>query len=239
MQVFYLLDVFGMKNKFIFGCFFVLMLFIATPFSFAQSVKTIQSRGPMFITNLSFHQGVTRITYNVLPGEEDKVKNNKRASNISLICVSQFMGFQFSPYFALGLGVGFDYWTVKNAFVPIYADLRFNMTDRKIAPHAYINLGYGNRWDISSVPYKATTGNNNDYIIHAATSGVMGEIGLGVKANVGYSAAIVITASCKIQESALRSYEGPLLSQSMKPLLVDTYSSGMYLFAGLKIGVVF
>jgi hypothetical protein len=228
-----------MKNKFIFGCFLVLMLFVAIPFSCGQSVKVIQSRGPMFITNLSFHQGITRLPYNIQPGEEGLIKSNKKASQISLISVSQFMGFQFSPYFALGLGVGFDYWTIKNAFVPIYADLRFNITDKQIAPHAYINIGYGSRWHIDSKPYKATTGNNNDYIIHAATSGVMGEIGLGVKASVGYSTAIVITASCKVQESALRFYDGALLSQSMKPLLVNTNSNGMYLFAGLKVGIVF
>lgn len=239
MQVFYLLDIFGMKNRLIFGFLLALMLFIAVPFSFSQSVRTIQSRGPLFITSLSFHQGITRIPYNVVPGEEGLVKNYKTASNISLIGASQFMGFQFSPYFALGLGVGFDYWTVKNAFVPVYADLRFNMTDGKFAPHAYINLGYGSRWHFDARPYKATTGNNNDFIVHAATSGVMGEIGLGVKANVGYSTALVITASCKVQESAMRSYEGTLLSQGMKPLLVNTNSDGLYLFAGLKIGVIF
>ncbi|MCL2132066.1 MAG: hypothetical protein FWH36_06410, partial [Lentimicrobiaceae bacterium] len=100
--------------------------------------------------------------------------------------------------------------------------------------------GYGNRWHIDSRPYKATTGNSNEYIIHGATSGVMGEIGFGVKANVGYSTAIVITASGKVQNSALRYYGGSNPpSQSMKPLLVDENSNGMYIFAGIKIGVVF
>ena len=239
LQIIFLLDIISMKNKLIFACFLVLMLFVAIPCSSAQGVKTLQSRGPMFITSLSFHQGITRIPYDVKPGEEGFTQNYKKIS-ISLIDVSQFLGFQFSPYFALGVGIGFEYWTVKNAFVPVYADLRFNMTNRKIAPHAYINLGYGNRWYIDSKPYKATTGNSNDYVIHGATSGVMGEVGIGVKASVGYSTAIVITASGKIQDSALRYYGGAAPpSQSMKPLLVDSYSNSMYVFVGLKVGVVF
>ena len=55
-----------------------------------------------------------------------------------------------------------------------------------------------------------------------------------------YSSAIVITASGKVQDSSLRYYEGnnpP--SQSMKPLLVNEYSNGLYIFAGIKVGVVF
>jgi hypothetical protein len=216
------------------------MLFAEVPFLSAQGVKKLQSRGPMFITSLSFNQGITRIPYNVLPGEEGMKKNlYKKTSHISLMGVSQFMGFQFSPYFALGLGLGFEYWTVNSAFVPIYADFRFNITDRKFAPHVYINLGYGNRWFFDSKPYKAVTGNSNEYIIHAYTSGFMSEIGLGVKASVGYSTALVITASCKVQESALRYYEGLPPSQSMKPILVNENSNGMYLSAGIKVGVVF
>ena len=230
-----------MKNKLAYCCLVVLMLFVAVPFSSAQSVKTLKSRGPMFITSVSFYQGITRILYNEddSQSQEGLIKNLKKTSNISLVNVSQFMGFQFSPYFALGLGVGFDYWSVKHAFVPVYVDLRFNMTDRKFAPHAYINLGYGNRWNISSKPYKATTGNTNEYIFHAATSGFMGEIGLGVKVSVSYSSALLIAASCKIQDSALRYYEGSAPSQSMKPLLVNTNANGLYLFAGIKLGVVF
>ena len=209
------------------------------PFSSAQQqLKKIQSRGPLFITSASFFQGMTRLPYNVVPGEEGFLKNSKKA-NISVMNVSQFMGFQFSPHFALGLGIGFDYWTVKNAFVPIYADLRFNITKGKIAPHAYINVGYAVRWHIDSKPYKASTGNSTDYIIHGHTSGVVGELGFGVKASVGYSSSIIITLSGKVQESALRYYEGTTLGQSMRPLLVNKNSSGMYLFAGLKVGFAF
>ncbi|MDR1459987.1 MAG: hypothetical protein LBI60_07210 [Bacteroidales bacterium] len=229
-----------MNNKFISSGLFLLILLLVSPSVSAQQRQTMQTRGPMFITSLSFLQGITRLPYNMEKGEEGQIKNYKKINNISLINVSQFMGFQLSPYFALGLGVGFEYWTVKNAFVPIYADLRFNITKGKVAPHAYLNLGYTNRWHIDSKPYKVSTGNSNEYVIHGASSGIMGELGFGVKANVGYSSAVVITASAKIQETAFRYYAGNTpLSQSMKPLIVNTNSSGMYVFLGIKVGFVF
>jgi hypothetical protein len=219
---------------------FLLLLLLVMSSVSAQQHRTMQTSGPMFITSLSFQQGISRVPYNVVEGEEGQIKNYKKANNLSLINVSQFMGFQLSPYFALGLGLGFEYWTVKNAFVPIYADLRFNMMERKISPHAYLNIGYANRWHIDSKPYKVTTGNTNEYVIQGATSGIMGELGLGVKASVGYSSAIAITASMKVQESAFRYYAGNTpLSQSMKPLLVDTDSDGLYLFLGIKVGFIF
>ncbi|MDR1181592.1 MAG: hypothetical protein LBL13_06410 [Bacteroidales bacterium] len=229
-----------MNNKFISSGLFLLILLIAIPSVSAQQRKTMQTRGPLFITSASFYQGISRLPYNIVSGEEGQIKNYKKTNNISVICVSQFMGFQLSPYFALGMGVGFEYWTVKNAFVPIYADLRFNMTKGKIAPHAYLNLGYANRWLIDAKPYKISTGNSNEYVIHGAASGIMGELGLGVKASVGYSSSIVISISAKVQESAFRYYDSNTpLSQSMKPLLVNTNSNGMYLFLGIKTGFIF
>jgi hypothetical protein len=229
-----------MNNRLIFWGSFLLILFMVISSASAQQRKAMQERGPMFITSISFHQGISRIPYNVVAGEEGQIQNHKKINNISLLNISQFMGYQLSPYFALGLGVGFEYWTVKNAFVPVYVDLRFNVMRGRIVPHAYLNLGYANRWHISSKPYKVTTGNTNEYVIHGATSGIMAEAGMGIKASVGYSSAITITLSAKVQETAFRYYSGfTPLSQSMKPLIVNTNSNGMYLFLGIKAGFIF
>jgi hypothetical protein len=236
-----------MKNKLILLLFTAVILCTAVSALSAQSLRTIQEKGPMFITSISFLQGLSRLPYNIQPGEEGLVKNNKNA-NIPLVSLSQCFGFKFTPYFGLGLGINFEYWTVKNAFVPVYADIRFNMTKGKIAPHAYLNLGYASRWHINDKPYKASTGNSNEYIIHGATSGVMGEIGIGVKASIGRSSAMIITASVKAQETALRYYSDNTqgsqnsdntVSQSMKPLLVNTNANSVYLFIGVKAGFVF
>ena len=229
-----------MRSKYLYFVGILAFLLIGNfSLSAQSSLKIIRDRGPMFITSVSFFQGIQRFPYKVVPGEEDFLQNRKDIS-IPVVSVSQFAGYQFSPYFALGLGLNFEYWTVKNAFVPIYVDLRFNMLKSKIAPHAYLNLGYATRWYIDSKPYKVSTGNSNDYIIHGATSGAMAELGLGVKASVGFSKAVVITASAKIQETALRYYSGNTdPSQSMKPLLVNTNANGLYLFIGVKAGFVF
>lgn len=230
-----------MKNKYVICCLFMLCMLVVVPFTSAQQqLKKIQSKGPMFITSASFFQGLQRFPYNSLPEEEGEIKNYTKVS-FATMEISQFLGYQISPYFALGLGVGFDYWTTRNAnaFVPIYADLRFNMTKGKFAPHLYLNVGYATRWAFTSVPYKPTTGNSNNYIIHGYTSGVIGELGLGLKASVGYSSAIVITVSGRVQESAMRYYEGTPLSISMTPVIVNANSNGLYLFLGLKVGFVF
>ena len=228
-----------MKQKYILFVFFVLLFsFGSFSLSAQGGLRTIRDRGPMFISSLSFQQGITRVPYKVQAGEENATHNMKNVS-IPAFAFSQFAGYQFSPYVALGLGLNFEYWTLKNAFVPIYADVRFNMTDGKIAPHAYINLGYAICWHIDSKPYKATSNNSSDYIIHGYTSGIMGEIGFGLKASVGYKSAVIITAFGKVQESALRYYSGDSPGQNMKSLLVNTNANSLYVFIGLKVGFMF
>jgi hypothetical protein len=228
-----------MRRKYVLSILFAVAISVSClSLSAQRATRTIRDKGPLFISGLSFYQGVARVPYNVLPGEEDATHNMKRVA-IPVFSVSQFAGYQFSPYIALGVGINFDYWTLKNAFLPVYADVRFNMTDRKIAPHAYVNLGYAIRWHLDSKPYKASTNNSADYIMHGYTSGVMGEIGLGMKANVGYKTAIVITAFGKVQESALRYYEGASPGQNMKPLLLNKDANSLYIFAGIKVGFMF
>ena len=227
-----------MRQKYILFIFFALTLSFSSFSLSAQGLRTIRDRGPLFISSLSFQQSVARIPYNVQPGEEYATYNMKKV-NIPVFALSQFFGYQFNPYIALGLGLNFEYWTLNNAFVPIYVDVRFNMTDGKIAPHAYIDLGYAIRWNIDSKPYKASFNNSSDYIIHGYTSGVMGEIGFGLKASVGYKSAVIITAFGKVQESALRYYSGDAPGQNMKPLLVNTNANSLYIFVGLKAGFMF
>jgi len=215
------------------------MVVLAAPISSAQSVKALKTRGPMFITSAAFFKSLTRLPYNVEPGAEYAIHNGKKV-NFSDVAISQFLGFQFNPYLALGVGVGFEHWTNKSAFVPLYVDLRVNITDEKIAPHCYLNAGYTPRWYIDGRPYRIKTGTGPLYGIHGYTSGWMGEIGVGVKASVSRSSAVLITVSGKVQESALRYYSGAIEpTQGMKPLLVNTNSHSMYFFAGIKASFVF
>lgn len=218
-----------------------LVVALTTQMSYAQTnSRILKTRGPMFITSAAFFQSLTRIPYNVAPGEEHIVYNGKKV-DFSIVAVSQFFGFQFNPYLALGVGVNYEYWTTKTAFVPLYVDFRGNMTDGKIAPHWYLNAGYATHWAIDSRPdpKKISTGTGKLFGIHGYTGGWMGEVGIGVKANINRTSALLITASGKVQESALRYYSGTDLPQGVKPLIVNTNSNGMYISVGLKASVVF
>jgi hypothetical protein len=192
----------------------------------------------MFITSAAFFQSMTRLPLNIQPGEEHADFNGTKVSS-SILEISQFFGFQFNPYLALGVGVNFEYWTVKTAFLPLYVDLRGNMTADKIAPHWYVNLGYAPRWSVDSRPYMVKTGQGSIYGIHGYTGGWMSEAGIGVKANISKSSAFVLTVSAKVQESTFRYYTGPVLMQGVKPLIVNTNSHCLYISAGIKAGVVF
>ena len=192
----------------------------------------------MYITSISFLQGMTRIPYNIEPGMENAIQNGKKV-NFSDLMVSQFLGFQFNPYLALGAGINFEYWTTNTGFVPLYVDFRVNMTDKKVAPHWYINAGYAVRWNIDSKPKNVKTGNGSMYGLHGHTSGWTGETGIGIKASVNWASALLITLSAKAQESSFGYYIGPELTQGTKPLLVNTPSHGVYIFMGLKASIVF
>ncbi len=230
-----------MKRKLTILIACIVVIFVAMPTSDAQNINlnSIREKGPMFVTSLGFSHGFVRIPYTPR-GEETSTEPEILKAGLPAVSISQFMGYQFNPYLCLGIGVGFDYWTVKNAYVPIYVDFRVNMMKTKFAPVWYINLGYSNRWFISSKPYKSTTGNGSDYIIHGSKSGLMGETGFGVKVNVKYSTALNVFVFAKFQESALRYYNGSAaLSQSMKPILVDTDQSCVYISLGVKAGITF
>ena len=212
-----------------------------TQTSCAQVNREIKTQGPMYITSAAFFQSMVRLPEDVKVGEENVDYNGKKVT-FSSVAISQFFGYQFSPYLALGVGVGFDFWTTGkkgNGFVPLYVDFRVNMTDKKIAPHWYINAGFAPRFPINGVPQEISTGTGKMYGIHGYTSGWLGETGFGVKLSISKSAALVIAAAGKAQASALRYYSGieqPLL---LKPLVLNTNSHSIYIFAGLKASIIF
>jgi hypothetical protein len=220
------------------GSMFVMVVF-AAQVSFAQSTKVLKTRGPMFITSAAFFQSITRIPYNVEPGAEYAVHNGRKVG-FSNMSVSQFFGFQFNPYLALGVGVNFEYWTVKSAFLPIYVDFRGNMTDGKLAPHWYVNAGYAPCWHIDSRPYVVSAGTGKMFGKHGYTPGWMGEVGIGLKASISWASALLFTFSGKVQESSLRYYSGNSEPPpAVKPMLINTNSHSMYISAGVKASLVF
>lgn len=188
--------------------------------------------GPVFITSPSFLNGVHKVSY-----DGDKTTPNK----IPVVGLSQFVGYQFSHYFMMGLGVEFDYWTKpRNAFVPIYLDLRFNMLSHDFSPHLYLNIGYGSHWSIDSKTRSAHGINTNAYVLHGAKPGIMAETGLGVKANASYSNAIIITFTAKVQESTVKFWDPSTdTGGTQDKYIANKYQNNWYVFLGVKAGIVF
>ena len=196
-----------------------------------KKVPGTKVSGPTYITSPVFLQGVGSV----------KIDERKFKNHISIAGISQFVGYQFSPYFAAGIGAGFEYWTnCKNAFTPIYADLRVNFADAPMTPQWYLNVGFANRWYVDSNPYISDKqGNSNTYVLHGDRSGIMVETGLGMKAKVSKEVAIVISGDVKFQESSVKYYEGDEALTNMKALLVNTSEHNWYVFAGIRAGIIF
>ena len=221
----------------------VLLVAVAALFFIPSSIQAQRTPpntkywGPTFITSPVFLQGIGNIH---ITNEESGVVRDFKNS-ISIAGISQFIGYQFNPYIIAGIGAGFEYWSsCKNAFVPIYADLRVNIGTSPIAPQWYINLGYANRWYMDSKPYISDKqGNSQTYIIHGDKSGLMAETGIGVKAQVSKDVNIVLSGVFKIQESSIKFYRGDEELTNMKPLFVNTSEHNWYKFVGIKAGIIF
>ncbi len=60
----------------------------------------------------------------------------------SAISISTSHGYQFSPYFFLGAGIGLDYHFGESiAYMPIFANARGYFEDKKIAPFVDVKIG--------------------------------------------------------------------------------------------------
>ncbi len=211
--------------------FLIVLILPLTSKAQQRNIPRTKVTGPTYITSPVFLQGVGSI----------QIDERKFKSHISIAGISQFIGYQFSPYVAAGIGAGFEYWTnCNNAFTPIYADLRVNLSDELLAPHWYLNVGFANRWYIDSKPYISDKqGNSTTYLIHGDRSGIMVETGLGVKAKVSQEVSIVISGAFKLQESSVKYYEGDEALTNMKALLVNTSKHNWYMFAGIRAGIIF
>ena len=67
-----------MRNKYILSVGILVFLLIGNASLTAQTLRVLRDRGPMFITSISFLQGVHRFPYGVVLGEETELKNRKK-----------------------------------------------------------------------------------------------------------------------------------------------------------------
>jgi hypothetical protein len=77
-----------------------------------------------------------------------------KGTNLPMASIMLVNGYQFSPYFSLGLGVGAEISSKKIYNVPVYADMRAYFTATRVAP--FFNLGFGYNAFIQRTPEIST-----------------------------------------------------------------------------------
>ena len=186
---------------------------------YAQRRKT-PDRKFIYMTSLGYATGVGQIEL------ENKTVQNKNFD----ISVNQLLGYQFNPYFQMGLGAGFDFWR-HTAFIPIYLNLTVNFTDTKIEPMFYMNMGYSFKWYVSSIPEKM------DRVVHGTKSGPMGEAGIGLRINLNEKLSMVIAACYKNQYTDIRYTILQPGEQDFSAYSTNSQKNVLYHFAGVRLGI--
>lgn len=190
--------------------------------AYSQNRRPTPERKFIYMTSIGYATGLGQIVL------DTKTVQN-RNFNIS---VNQLLGYQFNPYFQMGIGAGFDFWR-HTAFIPVYLNLTVNFTDTKIEPLFYTNLGYSFKWYVSSVPEPM------DRVVHGTSTGPMGEAGLGMRINLNEKLSIVLAACYKAQFTDIRYSIPEPDGQDFSAYSTNARKEVLYHFAGVRLGVQF
>lgn len=200
----------------------IIILLIAALFCFsshAQNRRPSPQRKFIYMTSIGYATGLGQIVL-----EQQTVQN--RNFDIS---VNQLLGYQFNPYFQMGLGAGFDFWR-HTAFIPVYLNLTVNFTDTKFVPVFYANVGYSFKWYVSSVPEKMT------HVVHGTSTGPMGEAGIGMRINLNEKLSIMLAACYKNQYTDIRYTILQPGDQDFSAYSTNARKNVLYHFAGIRLG---
>ena len=190
---------------------------------YAQHRRPTPERKFIYMTSVGYATGLGQIVL------EQQTVQNKNFD----ISVNQLLGYQFNPYFQLGLGAGFDFWK-HTAFIPIYLNLTVNFTNTKFVPLFYTNLGYSFKWYVSSQPEKMT------HVIHGAKPGLHLNTGLGAKIQIKERLHLFIAADYKVQHSTLQySVVNPDELHDYSSITTNQTEKKFYHFIGLRIGFMY
>jgi hypothetical protein len=195
---------------------------------YAQNRRKTPERKFIYMTSVGYATGLGEISLPNENGDELKTVQNK-TFNIS---VNQLLGYQFNPYFQMGIGAGFDFWHYT-AFIPVYLNLTVNFTDTKIEPMFYLNAGYSFKWYVSSVPEKM------DRVVHGTKSGPTGESGIGMRINLNEKLSLVLAACYKVQYTDIRYTIPHPDEQDFSAYSTNAVKNALYHFAGVRLGIQF
>lgn len=202
----------------------------------AQRNKNPQVSRFLYMSSLGYSGGVGNIdlldyrsdAFLPIHYEENSILKTIRNKNFN-VQVNQLFAYQFNNYFYMGLGAGIDFWHYT-AFVPLYLNLSVNMLDRRIAPTAYLNLGYSFKWYISSQPETMTR------VVHGSNAGPMGEFGLGMRIKFNDHLGLLIAGTYKVQHSAIRYTIPDAAAGDFSAYYTNATQNLLYHFAGIRLG---
>lgn len=216
------------------------LLLASAPAAQAQRNKIQQQSKFIFMSSLSYAGGVGDIrlaSYDchdlILPPklEDEDLLKTVRNKNFN-IQVHQLFAYQFNNFFYMGIGTGIDFWN-RTAFVPLYLNFSVNMMQTKVAPMAFINLGWGFKWYISSRPDIVNR------VIHRSNWGPMGEGGLGIRIQLTDKVGLMLAGTYKVQYSKIR-YTIPVENETdYSADFANSIQPAIYHFAGFKVGVIY
>ncbi|MBQ3850873.1 MAG: hypothetical protein II751_02030 [Bacteroidales bacterium] len=216
------------------------LLLASAPAAQAQRNKIQQQSKFIFMSSLSYAGGVGDIrlaSYDchdlILPPklEDEDLLKTVRNKNFN-IQVHQLFAYQFNNFFYMGIGTGIDFWN-RTAFVPLYLNFSVNMMQTKVAPMAFINLGWGFKWYISSRPDIVNR------VIHGSNWGPMGEGGLGIRIQLTDKVGLMLAGTYKVQYSKIR-YTIPVENETdYSADFANSIQPAIYHFAGFKVGVIY
>lgn len=215
------------------------LLFATVPAQ-AQRNKIQQQSKFIFMSSLSYAGGVGDIrlaNYDchdlILPPklEDEDLLKTVRNKNFN-IQVHQLFAYQFNNFFYMGIGTGIDFWN-RTAFVPLYLNFSVNMMQTKVAPMAFVNLGWGFKWYISSRPDIVNR------VIHGSNWGPMGEGGIGIRIQLTDKLALALAGTYKVQYSKIR-YTIPVENETdYSADFANSIQPAIYHFAGFKVGFIY
>jgi len=186
---------------------------------YTQNRRPTPEKKFIYMSSLGYATGLGQIEL------ENKTVQNKNFN----VSINQLLGYQFNPYFQLGLGAGFDIWK-HTAFIPVYLNLTVNFTDTKIEPLFYLNAGYSFKWYVSSVPEPM------DRVVHGTKNGPYGESGIGMRINLTDKFSIVLAACYKVQYTDIRYTILKPDEQDHSAFSTNAAKNVLYHFAGVRIG---
>ena len=207
------------KNIFCFLLFASCFLHI----SFAQITPQQQQTARnvkrfVYQTSLSMAYGVGK---NYVADDDTKLPN----TNFSFEA-QQLIAYQFNRYFYTGGGAGADIWLTEkkiSAFIPMFLNATVKFVDWKVAPYAYVNVGYAFKWQVEKKV--------EDDIFYGNRAGLYVQTGLGFNIAFSDNLSLLLSPYYKLQLSAVQYRENELL-------LVETKMQPFH-FVGIKIGLLY